>query len=148
MEYARVMRTVINTVYDIKTIALMLHLDRSYDDCRELINDGDYVVYTDKEADDAVFEYIKDSVWSFNPSFLANYIDLPVEDIKQLQKSCEDSNNVFLKLLGDELEDFVYDAICTDGRGHFLSPYDGVESQIDIGTDGADEFTFYIYRCN
>ncbi len=38
--------------------------------------EGDYMVLTDQEADDAVKEYIEDSIWAFNKDFLMAHIDI------------------------------------------------------------------------
>jgi hypothetical protein len=42
-----------------------------------------------------------------------------------------------------DIDEFVEDAIRYDGYGHFLSPYDGEENEIEV--DGA---TYYVYRTN
>jgi len=58
--------------------------------------------------------------------------------IKEKQKGSEDANKIFTKVIPD-MDSFVEDAVSTDGRGHFLSSYDGDESE---------EGDFYIYRLN
>ena len=79
----------------------------------------------DEEAEGACKEYIKQSVWAFNASFLASHISaLEAEDIKRLTGACESCNDALLKLI-DDFDAFVYDAISSDGMGHFLSQYDG-----------------------
>ena len=55
-------------------------------------------------------------------------------------KLCESANELVLALI-DDMDKFVSDAISSDGRGHFLSYYDGEEQEIYIeGT------TFFYYR--
>jgi len=141
-------------IYNIKTIALQLLLEDedgcTYEDCENYIKEGNYVVYTNEEANNAVVEYIKEAIWSFRPDFLACYIDLPVEDIKILCSLYENANNILISLLKDKLDELVKDAIELDGRGHFLSNYDGKEHKITINlttSEGTDDFTLYIYRC-
>lgn len=54
-------------------------------------------------------------------------------------KLCESANSLVKSLIVD-LDHFVSDAISADGRGHFLSGYDGVEIELDGD--------FYAYRTN
>jgi hypothetical protein len=106
---------------------------------------GEYAIGTDSEADEAVIAYIKDSIWAFNASLILSMCDLPSEledGIKELQeKKREDANEALLalveKLCG--LPFFVTYAVMADGRGHFLSSYDGEERE---------EGEFFIYRTN
>jgi hypothetical protein len=103
---------------------------------------------TDTEADEAAAEYIKESLWSFNPSFILSHSRVTYSDKLQkalvhLQKElCEDANALVEALIKD-MDHFVSDAISSDGRGHFLSSYDGDEQEITI-----DAQYFYAYRLN
>lgn len=102
----------------------------------------DYLVLTDSEADDKTKEYIKESLWSFNASFLAEQTGFPEEVFTALQPRCEGANEAILKLVERSEEGFdslVEAAISADGRGHFLSQYDGEENEQD---------EYYIYRTN
>ncbi len=102
----------------------------------------EYLVLTDNEADERAADYIKDSLWAFNASFLAGYCDMPEEMFKALQDKCEDANEAFLTCIeraDGGLAGFIEEAISADGRGHFMSSYDGEENE-------AGEF--YIYRVN
>jgi hypothetical protein len=103
-----------------------------------------YAVGTDSEADEACKEYIKDSAWAFRSSFICEYCSLPQELEEALEamqsKKCEGANDAILALIKKTdggLDGFVEDAISADGRGHFLSSYDGDENE---------ENGFYIYR--
>jgi hypothetical protein len=101
----------------------------------------EYSVLTDAEADSAAYAYIKESLWAFNTSFILAHSKLPAEAeemIRSFQEKCEGANETILALIVD-LDHFVEDAICADGRGHFLSSYDGEE--VESGQ-------FYIYRNN
>lgn len=101
----------------------------------------EYLVVTDEEADEETEEYIKESVWSFNASFLADQTDMPKEIFEALQSKYEDGNNAVLKLIEKTcgIDEFVKEAVQLDGRGHFLSSYDGNENE---------EGRFFIYRKN
>lgn len=105
-----------------------------------------YAVGTDSEADEACFKNIKDSAWAFNANFICSYCDLPqelIEAIENMQKEkCESSNDTILALIEKTqggLQGFVDEAISADGRGHFLSSYDGDEIELS---------GFYAYRIN
>lgn len=103
---------------------------------------GEYLVLTDSEADDRAAEYIKDSLWAFNASFLSNYTDLPEEVFTAMQDKCEGANDAFTVLVSRAdggLDGFIEEAISADGRGHFMSSYDGEENE---------EGEYFIYRIN
>ena len=106
----------------------------------------EYLVLTDAEADAACVEHIKESAWAFNASFLAGFTGLPETVFEALQPQCEGCNDAVLALIekGGTIEDFAREAVAADGRGHFLSSYDGNENE---QRDGEGE-TFYIYRVN
>jgi len=100
----------------------------------------EFAIGDDNEADKAVRDNIKDSVWSFRPGFLSSYTGLPDEVFTALQDQCEDSNDAVLQCIKrtkHRLAGFVDEAVAADGRGHFLSPYDGDENEVD---------NFYIYQ--
>lgn len=119
-------------------------LNEPVEDNREWaeVDDGEYLVLTDGEADEATREYIEGSVWAFNSWFVAGHTDVSRKTIEHIQQLCEGANEPLLELI-DDFGDFVEDAIDADGRGHFLSHYDGEEMEIE--TDGE---TLYIYRTN
>ena len=106
-----------------------------------------YHVFTDLEADGAVEERIKDSIWAFNADFILHQCDLPLEltdCIRSFQgKECESANDALLALVEKcaGLDKFVRAAVSADGRGHFLSSYDGEENEVDFEGE-----TYYIYR--
>ena len=120
------------------------------------VGNEEYRVMTDEEADEAVKEYIEESVWSFNTWFIIDHSKLPYEATAMLESfqgdKCEDANDTILALIED-LDEFVKDAVSADGRGHFLSGYDGVEEEISImrerenGIDLYEDY-LYIYRTN
>lgn len=104
----------------------------------------EYAIGTDEEAQNACKENIKDSAWAFRSSFICEFCNLPYEIGEALEtmqsKKCESANDAILALIqkaGGGLEGFAECAISSDGRGHFLSPYDGEENE---------ENGFFIYR--
>lgn len=105
---------------------------------------GDWLILTDEEADEEAREAIRRDVWAFVPSFLVAYMPEGVtEDVLSTiaESKCEDAAPCFLAMIGDRFEDFASDAISTDGRGRFLSGWDGCEHEFEH-----DGRTWYAYR--
>ena len=107
------------------------------------LGDREYAIGTDKEANKACAEYIKDSLWAFNASFVAEhtktgYTPELEKSISKIQEQCESAQDA-IECMIEDLEEFIKDAISIDGRGHFLSGYDG---------DEHEEEDYYIYRIN
>jgi hypothetical protein len=123
-----------------KIEALAKHLDCSID---EAINSmDDYLVYTDDEADEAVYNYIDESVCFFRSDFIAAHAEVDEEVIKKLQELHEGSNQAIKSLIKD-FDHFVNDAVLCDGRAHYLSSYDGEENEINVNGN-----IYYVYRSN
>lgn len=106
---------------------------------------GEYRVLTDEEADTAVEEYIRETLWAFNPEFLTQYVldgQVGPEALKcMVGDRCEDANPPLLALVGDNLPQLIEGAVEADGRGIFLGGYDFEENESEDGG-------FYIYRTN
>lgn len=111
---------------------------------------NEYKVLTDDEADEKAAEYIKESLWVFNAEFILqhsaafeNTTTCEDEDIikalRMVQENICESANALVKALIYDIDTFIEDAIDADGRGHFLSSYDGEEHE----SNG-----FYVYRTN
>jgi len=110
------------------------------------INGFDYLVLTEEEADEKVEEYIEDSLWAFSPYFLSRVtgIDSAVFEAIQANDRCDGNNYAIQSILdatNTTIEEVAEEAIRWDGRGHFLSQYDGQE--IEVYADG--EY-YYCYR--
>lgn len=107
----------------------------------------EYAVGTDEECEEAIKQYMQDSVWTFKPEFIASHTKAGASNrmrraIAALQESCEDCNED-IKSLIEDMDDFISDAVSADGRGIFLSPYDSEEQEIVI-----DSIFYYAYRLN
>jgi hypothetical protein len=115
----------------------------SWDDCLYEVGNNSWLVLTDDEADERCAEYIRESIWAFNKSFVINYVPDGVgyDQLNPLNELYEDANPILLALVGDRFDEFVADAISSDGRGHFLAGYDGEEAEIEV-----DGFDWFIYR--
>ncbi len=113
-----------------------------------LVEDGprEYIVCSDKEADKRVADYIKDSVWAFNVTFIASHSKIDYDEtldiVKAIQDKCEGANAGITALIKN-MKKFIADAVSADGRGHFLSHYDGEENEVMVGGK-----RWYIYRTN
>lgn len=107
--------------------------------------DGETFAYAenDEAADEAARSAILESLWAFNSSFLADYVPALCSRSargafdKMRETLCEDANDLVAAMIGDRIDDLVTAAIGADGRGHFLSSYDGEERE---------EGTSYLYR--
>ena len=137
-------------MFDERIQALGKYLDLNNEDLRMIEENGDYLsfddreflVLTDDEADEKAKEYIKDSAWAFNASFLASHSKADEDVFICLSEKCESSNDAVLSLI-DDFDHFAEDAIASYGRGHFMSSYDGQENIEEVaGTE------YYIYRTN
>lgn len=102
---------------------------------KDIFIDGsnEWLVLTDAEANAATRAQILDSVWAFRPEFLEAHVveGVDADTIRSIQDNgkCEGNNPILLRLIED-VEHFIEDAIKADGRGHFLSPYDGEELEL------------------
>lgn len=110
----------------------------------------EYKVFTEEEADKATRESILESLWAFRAEFILHHTAFYSEStdredeafcraLEELQQSICEGATPIIKALIEDLDKFVEDAIFADGRGHFLSTYDGDE--LDVGD-------FFAYRIN
>ena len=128
-------------------IALLYHLtanegQQDWEDVDAMIGE-DYLVLTDEEADEKAYEYIADNVWAFKPSFLSSYTGIDEEVFKVLQENRNEDANAPITSMIEDFDEFVGDAVRTDGRGHFLASYDFNEYEVTV-----NDTTYYIYRVN
>lgn len=109
---------------------------------------NEYKVLTDEEADKAAEESIEESLWAFNAEFILEHskievvgreYDEIVKAFRKMQETLCESANALVKALVTDIDNFVQDAVETDGRGHFISSWDGEEHKSE---------NFYIYRTN
>jgi len=119
---------------------LAKHLECDVDD----IDQDNWLIVTDSGADEKCKEEILSLVWAFRPSFLSAHSCLSENMIKLIQEKCLEDCNEELKGTIEDLEHFVNDAVNSDGRGHFLSHYDG--NEIELGK--IDDEYWFAYRLN
>lgn len=143
----RVQENIVNC--DIKDVFLLanacnLLMDKAYD---ELDFDGqEWTICTYTEAEKRAKDYILDSVWAFNASFISSHsgIDSDIIAAVQANDKCESNNDLLLKIINDK-DYFVSDAIGCDGLGHFLNTYD--EECQELGNDKNGVY-WVAYRTN
>ena len=97
---------------------------------------AEFLVLTDEEADDRVAAYIADSLWAFRAEFLAHHLviedfDAAICVLEALQEKREGCANDAILAMVKDIDMLIEDAIRSDGRGHFLAGYDGVENEQD-----------------
>lgn len=108
-----------------------------------------YRVLDDSEADSAVLDETRETLWAFNAEFLAGYMPegIDASEIDAIRGDrCEDSNAAMLALVGagpSDLETIARDYAAADGRGHALAGYDGEEHEVEHAGR-----TWFIYRTN
>jgi hypothetical protein len=105
----------------------------------------EYAVGTDEEATKAAKEYVKDTLWAFKASFLAEETELEEVVFNVLHTLFESANPAVTGIVKATcgLDKFIDAAIAADGRGHYLACYDGNESEIEY-----EGVVYYIYRTN
>lgn len=142
--------TPMDDCYEAEIIALAEYLDTDidmitvsrYDNTLYETDEGEFLILDDEDADKLAEEYILDSLWAFNADFIINHTDLPYDAIDMIRsyqnERCEDANDTIYALIND-IDEFVLDAINTDGRGHFMNSYDGDEMAHN---------EWFIYRMN
>ena len=110
------------------------------------VGGAEYRVLTDDEADEAAAEYVKDSLWAFNASFLSGETGIDDSVFVALAEQCEGCNDAVRSIVDGScgIDSFVESAVGADGRGHFLNHYDGEENE--FCTDDNDYW--YLYRTN
>ena len=107
------------------------------------IDGYEYLVLNEEEREEEVTENIKENLWAFNTSFLADQTELDeVIFIALADKYDENGNEAVLKLIEITcgIEEFVNESVNADGYGHFLAHYDGEELEL--------ENNLYAYRTN
>lgn len=104
---------------DDRILALTIEKDIYYEEAETLIDDEDYWVLTDKEADEKAeleAEYLLENALSEVPSYLHRYFDS---------------------------DQYLKDQVSND-RGHILNTYNGSEDSITLDNGSV----YYIYRRN
>lgn len=106
---------------------------------------SEWVVFSDEDADDNIYEFIKNSLWSFRAEFISQVTGHDKDEILTLTCEGELKNDDLVMIVERScgLKRFVNQAIKADGRGHFLSTYDGVEREVKV-----DGEYYYVYRTN
>ena len=105
------------------------------------------LVCSDHSANVKAKAYIRDSLWAFRSSFILDQSRVKsspevVQALEKVQTELCESANEFVFALLKSFRNFCQKAVEADGRGHFLSCYDGEEHSIKVGN------TTYFYYFN
>lgn len=117
---------------------------------RDNLDSGEYIVCDDATADALAYDYITDTLWAFDASFLACETGLDERCFSPIaEKLCEDANPAFAAMITGTcgLASFVQSAIQAYGRGHFLASYDGEEHYVRVNVQ-RKRVWLYAYRNN
>lgn len=106
----------------------------------------EYLILNKEEKQKTLIEYIEETLWAFDSTFLADFTGIDYEVFEAIQKNNRyESNNQAIRSLiigtNNSIEDFVDEAVHYNGAGHFLSTYDGQE--IEVFDDNVE---LYVYR--
>lgn len=139
---------------DMKSVTVDRYFDSYYAEYKYETCGETFYALEDDRAYALAFQIIKDELWALNPEFIAEhlkydivYCDNPADlddlrlAIRAVQNRLCEGANAIIQALIDDLDEFVEDAIAADGRGHFISSYDGKEHEVTV-----DGETYYIYR--
>ena len=138
----RLARSVVqNSTLDYSDVLRALK-DADHDTDHVELDRGDWILLTDARADEMACDYIDESLWAFNPSFLSGLTGLDTVVFKRLSDLCEGANDAIRSIVNatcgiEKLQDAI---ISADGRGHFLNSYDGEEIDLIGG--------WYLIRVN
>ena len=114
-----------------------------------------FMVLSESEREAKALEYIRESLWAFNPAWVADWmerngklrngetVDHVVEMLKASAELYEGANPFRARLIED-VEQFAKDACEEDGHAMFISTYDDEEYEYEA-PDGS---LFYVYRTN
>lgn len=89
----------------------------------------EWIALTEDEAYERARNYIEETLGYFNTEFLSNLTNLPEIVFENLPDEHEAVKAIVDATCG--MDKFVSDAIREDGRGSFLSTYDGEEYEAD-----------------
>lgn len=108
----------------------------------------EYNIFNESQRHMEATVYILETVEYFNPNFLSLHTGLD-EDVFVGVSELKRANALVTALIKGTcgITEFVNEAVDTDGYGHFLSPYDGEEIELDV-IDGWDTVKYYAYRVN
>lgn len=123
--------------------------ERSYDHWGLVVytnGTNEVAVGDDSEADDAVYDCIKEELWAFKPEFVARhskngYSSDLAKALQLVQEEMSESSQDLVEAVIDDVDTFIDDVVREDGRGTFLNRNDSTEEEIVY-----DGETYYCYR--
>ena len=121
----------LNLGLNIEELEEIVGARHGYGNCLYEAQGVEYYCGTESEIKEAVKEYVKDTVWAFNPDFLEAQTGIPATAFTSMQKDCEGANDGVLQIIEKTcgLDRFSESAETEDGYAHFLNHYDGEGSE-------------------
>lgn len=119
----------------IKTLAKYLLVSKKI--AKQLIQNGDYIVLTDKEATFKASKVIIQNLSSFDTEFILDHsftlkMLFTTEEFKEFKRNKNELYiNDLIEQTLDDLNDFIYDAIKYNGRENFISFVGGTEIKLN-----------------
>ena len=116
----------------------------------------EWIIGSDEQMQAWCSYEIKRSIWSFRPEYLMNFINEEYKlepelveydnqdlmaTLELLVEECEPASPILRAAISENMQDFINSAIRDDGRGHFLSRYNGEERSVKITGD-----IVYLYK--
>lgn len=126
-----------------KALAKYLNVKESeitiYKDIYKLDDGRNYKIFTDEEANNAVYDFINDNIWIFDPEFILEQSDIKYTEetktslTKMLNSCTNDCNSFILAFIESTcgIDYFVESAIKHNGRSFFIAFFDNPELHID-----------------
>lgn len=118
---------------DIKAAKQLKH--KHWGLCVAIIDGHEYAWGSARQCEAAAVLYCRDSLWAFSAQFIGDFLALSESQIKAIGKMqgelCEDAGEIVKLLIGKRIREFVKEAIAADGRGHYLSQWDGREIMLN-----------------
>lgn len=104
------------------------------------VNGSEFFVLTESQRDEFAKDYILDSLWAFNASFLSETTGIDEIIFTKLAELNENANSGLKAIIKSTcgLEEFVEETTSADGHGYFIATYDGEEMKL--------ENDFYAYQ--
>lgn len=123
----------------------MIPDESELEELRKVIDsdENDIVVIHESYITEAVEDVIMESLFAFDPWFLADMTDQPEIIFRKLSELCEDANDAIFAIIESTcgFSEFCREAVDNDGFGHFLAGYDGHTNEFEL-----DGECYYFFR--
>lgn len=108
-------------------------VEKNDSDYSEFEIDGiEYMVLNIFQREEMMKDYVRQSLWAFNPSFMSSITNISEKVFSTLSELCEEANEAIESIVDHTcgMEHLIQEAVDADGYGHFISSYDGDELEL------------------